>query len=155
MTETLRAPATWRPSPPATWPKDGKATRIFDYATILFAAGFMFHNVDHLRRGVNAVTHEVLIEGTLLSILSITAIGLVIARHRLAPMFAMVVGFIGAPGVAAVHLLPTWSAFSDSFPSGHVDNISWAAAISEVVALFLFGCAGLYVRRRDRALLAS
>ncbi len=131
-----------------TWTSDPASWRALAATTVVFVAGFLFHNADHLRRGAGSLSGEVLTGGTLLTIASALAVALVLLGHRLAPVVASVVGFAGAVGVAATHLLPHWSSFSDSFPDGHVDALSWAAVVSEIVALLLFGAAGVYVRRR-------
>ena len=57
-------------------------------------------------------------------------------------------------GIAAVHLLPHWSAFSDAFPGAHgtgVTAFSWFAAILEVTGALLFALAGTHARRRIQA----
>jgi hypothetical protein len=128
----------------ADWTRDARPARLLRAATVVFALAFTFHNVDHLRRGVSAVSGEVLVGGTVLAIASVAVIVLVAFGRRAAPMVATVVGFVGAGGVGAVHLLPHWSALSDSFPSGHVDAVSWAAGIGETVALLVLGLAGAY-----------
>jgi hypothetical protein len=133
------------------WTADARAARLLRAATVLFAVGFLFHNVDHLRRGVSAVTGDVLVAGTLLTVFSVTVMALVALGHRWAPMAATVVGFVGAVGVAAVHLAPHWSALSDSFTSGHVDAVSWAAAITETATLLVLGAAGAHAWSRVRA----
>jgi hypothetical protein len=61
----------------------------------------------------------------------------VFLRWRWAPIAAIAVGFPDAVGVAAVHLLPRWSSFSDAFPGAHrtgVTAFSGGAAIVEIVA---------------------
>jgi hypothetical protein len=124
--------------------------RVLRYAALLYAAGFAFHNGDHLRRGMDVLTGQVLWAGTLTGLVAIAAIVLALMGHRLAPPLAVAHGFSQALGVAAVHLLPRWSAFSDSLPDGNVDALSWAAVIAEVAGAFVFGAAGVYVMRRSR-----
>jgi hypothetical protein len=53
-------------------------------------------------------------------------------------------------GVAAVHLLPQWSAFSDPFPGSSVDIGSWIAVCIEILGAVAFGLAGLSALLRQR-----
>ena len=124
-----------------------RADRVLSYATIFFAAAFLFHNADHMRRGFDTVTPEVLGAGYVASVGALFVIALVIMRHRFAPLVAVAVGFSTALGVAATHLLPQWSSFSDSFPDGRIDALSWTAGVLEVVGAFALGAAGWYVLR--------
>jgi hypothetical protein len=118
-------------------------------AALVFAAGFVLHNADHVRRGFDALTAHVLVAGSLGGLLTLGAIGLVLARHPLAPLAAVAVGYQMAVGVAAVHLLPRWSAFSDSLPDGPVDGWTWVAVLAEIAGALAFGLAGSYALRRD------
>jgi hypothetical protein len=126
-----------------------RADRVLRYATAVFAACFLLHNADHLRRGVDVVTPEVLGAGTVAGVLAAIAVTLVFLRHRQAPLVAAAVGFPTAFGVIAAHLLPHWSAFSDALPGGHVDAFTWAAVIAEVGGAFALGAAGLNALRAD------
>jgi hypothetical protein len=121
---------------------------VLRYTTLLYAAGFLVHNGDHLRRGLDVLTPEVLWAGTASGIGAVAAIVLALAGHRLAPVVAVATGFLMALGVAAVHLLPQWSAFSDSLPDGDVDALSWVAVLFEIGGAVAFGAAGAYVLRR-------
>lgn len=119
------------------------------YAAILYGAGFLLHSADHLRRGVDAITPEVLWAGNISSVLGIAAIALVLMGHRLGAVVAIAVGFPTALGVAAVHLLPAWGAFSDSLSDGGVDVLSWAAVLIEIGGAVALGVAGVIALRRD------
>lgn len=119
---------------------------VLRWATVLFVAAFLFHNADHLRRGVGSISDYVVGAGSVFALISLVAVVLVVLRHRLAPAVAVATGFGGALGVTASHLLPHWSVFSDSFEDG-VDALTWAAGVSEIAALLVFGAAGLYVMR--------
>src|SRR5580704_4239827 len=110
MAQTVPTTVSWHVEP-ATWPADRTGTRWFDAATVVFMLGFLFHNADHIRRGVSSLTTEVLISGSFFAVVSLTAVALVVVRHRLAPPFAVLTGHLGALGVAATHLLPTRSSF--------------------------------------------
>jgi hypothetical protein len=123
---------------------------VLRYAALLFAAGFLAHNADHFRRGVDVLTPQVLWAGSVAAVLSVAAIALALAAHRLAPVVAVAVGFPLALGVSAVHLAPPWSAFSDSLPSGGVDALSWAAVLFEIGGALVLGAAGVYALRHAR-----
>jgi hypothetical protein len=129
-------------------PADRRTMRI---AAVVFLAGFVLHNADHFRRGVDTITWEVLWAGTATGIMTLLAIGLALAGHRLSPLLAVLVGFSMAVGVSAVHLTPHWSALSDSLPDGPVDGFTWAAVLAEVAGAFVFGAAGARVLGRSAA----
>jgi hypothetical protein len=125
-------------------------TRWLTYAAVFYAVGFLVHNADHLRRGFSVETTQVLVLGSAAGLMQLVAIGAVLARHRLAPVMAVVLGFADAVGISAVHLLPHWSSFSDAFPGAHgsgVTSLSWAAALIEVAGALAFGIAGAQVLR--------
>jgi hypothetical protein len=124
--------------------------RVLRYSALIFLAGLLVHGADHWRRGFDAVTPQVYWAGTGLSILGLIAIALVLMGHRLAPMFAVAVGFPTALGVAASHLLPRWSSLSDAFPGSGVGALSYAAVIVEIVGALALGMAGTYTLRRIR-----
>jgi hypothetical protein len=116
----------------------------------LYLAGWLVHNADHLRRGFDVVTTEVIVLGTVAGVLQLVAIGAVFFRFRLAPLLAVAVGLPDAVGIAAVHLLPHWSSLSDAFPGAHSTGVttwSWVAAIAEVGSALLFTLAGFYALR--------
>jgi hypothetical protein len=120
-------------------------------AAVVFAVALVVHGADHLRRGMDVITPEVLWAGNLQIALSVVTLVLVFRGHRWAPTFAIVVGFASAFGFTAAHLLPHWSAFSDSFTGMHhapdVTAFSWFAAVFEIVAGLGLGVAGLRARR--------
>jgi hypothetical protein len=137
--------------PRATWLADQQATRWLRYAAVFYALAWAVHTGDHLRRGTGVVTTEVLVAGATVAVLQLGAVAAVFARWRWAPLAAVAIGFPDAVGIAAVHLLPHWSAFSDAFPGSHgagVTTFSWFAAILEIVGALAFGFAGLYAGRR-------
>jgi hypothetical protein len=127
-----------------------RGDRALQYAALVFLGGYLFHNLDHLRRGFGVLTTETLWAGTFLAVVSLTAIGLALIGHRLAPLIAVAVGFPAAVGVAAVHLLPHWSVLSDAFPGGGVDAISWLAVLAEIAGALTLGIAGALAFRRGR-----
>ena len=124
------------------------------WAAVLYGAAWLIHTGDHLRRGTDVVTSQVHALGTAAALLQLVAIGLVLARHRIAPVLAVAVGIPDAFGIAAVHLLPRWSVFSDAFPGAHgtgVTAFSWVAAIVEVLTALAFGLVGAWVLGRLRS----
>ena len=78
--------------------------------------------------------------------------------NRHAPLLAAITGFPIAFGVAAVHLLPKWSAFSDTFVGAHntgVTAMSWTVVLVEIAGALALGIAGLAVIREERGELVS
>ena len=88
-------------------------------AATVFAVALLVHGADHLRRGMDVVTPEVFWLGNVQLVLSLVTLVLVFRGHRWAPAFAVGIGFASAIGFSAAHLLPHWSAFSDSFTGAH------------------------------------
>lgn len=109
---------------------------------------FVGHNADHLRRGLDAISPEVEMLGTIGAAVTVVALGLAFSGHRWTPAAAVSVGLPLAVGFAAVHFLPDWGAYSDSFPSGDVDGLSWLAATGEVTGALVFAAVGAGVLRR-------
>ena len=116
---------------------------VLRYAAAFYALALIFHTADHLRRGIDAVTPQVLASGAVSTTIAVVAIVLCFTRFRYAAILAIVAGFANAFGVAAVHLLPRWSAFSD-------DLVSWVAAVLEIVAAGALGVAGVVALQRSR-----
>ena len=130
-----------------------RAQRWLIYAAAIYALAFVIHTGDHVRRGLAVETTQVLVLGNAAAVFQVLAIAAVFARHRFAPVLAVAVGFPDAVGIAAVHLLPHWSSFSDAFPNAHgtgVTGLSWVAAIAEVGGAVVFGLAGLNAMRQAR-----
>ena len=127
-----------------------RANRVLCNAALFYAAGFLAHNADHFRRGLDVLTPEVLWAGSVSGMVAVAAIALALLGHRLAPLVAVAHGFSQALGVAAVHLLPRWSAFSDSLADVGADGLSWAAVLAEIAGALAFGAAGAYVLRRGQ-----
>jgi hypothetical protein len=110
---------------------------------ILYGLAIAAHTADHFRRGIDAITPEVFWSGIAATVLAAVAIGLALAANRYAAPVAAFVGLTHAIGIAAVHLLPRWSAFSDAFPGNGVAPISWVVVSLEIVASLAFGIAGV------------
>jgi hypothetical protein len=136
------------------WLTHERATRVLRWAAVTYAIAWAIHTGDHIRRGTGEVTTEVFVAGLSAAILQLSAVAAVFLRSRWAPAMAVVVGFPDAIGIAAVHLLPHWSSFSDAFPGAHgtgVTVFSWFAAIVEIVAALGFGVAGAYALQATRS----
>ena len=132
---------------------------VLRYCALLYALGLALHTADHLRRGLDVVTPQVLWVGNISTALGITVAVLVILGHRHGPLLAATTGIPVALGVAAVHLLPKWSALSDPFVGARntgVTALSWTVVLVEIVGAVAMGVAGLAVVRgqRDRAVLS-
>ena len=116
-------------------------------AMSVLASGFVLHNADHARRGLDAIGEGVVWGGTFAAMVVAVMVTLVIARHDAAPAVAAVGGFALAVGVSAVHLLPDWGALSDSLPGGDVDALTWLAVLAEIGGAALVGAVALGILR--------
>src|SRR6266480_1069967 len=110
---------------------------------VAFVAANVLHTLDHLRQGLGGLTPEVLLGGSVLSVAAVVTLILVLRGSSRAPMAAAVVGLWSAFGVAASHLAPHWSAFSDPYPDLDVDVLSWAVMLAEIAAALALGLVGL------------
>ncbi len=133
------------------WDWEGRALR---WATVVYVAGFLVHNADHARRGLEDVGEVVVWAGTVAAMLTAAVVVLVVVRHPSAPLAAAAIGLSQALGYAVVHLTPEWSPASDSFVTGSVDAWSWAASLTEIGAALAFGLTGAWIVRR-RGLVAA
>src|SRR5207302_4064101 len=86
----------------------------------VFLAAVAVHGLDHVRRGTDVVSRQVLAAGTFQFVAAAVAVVLVFRGHRWAPVVAAYVGIFSAVGFAGAHLLPHWSSFSDSYVGGPV-----------------------------------
>ena len=128
------------------------ASRGIKFAALVYALGLALHTADHLRRGLEVLTPEVQWAGNLSTLFGITAVALVLTNNRFGPLTAALTGVPVALGVAAVHLLPHWSAFSDSFPDAHgtgVSALSWTVVSIEIIGALAMGVCGLLVLREQ------
>ena len=121
-------------------------------AAAAFLAANLLHGIDHERQGTDRLTTEVMIGGTLLTVLAVVTLIVVLRRSSRAPLFATVVGFSTAISVSAAHIAPHWSALSDSYPDVHADALAWTVMLLEVATAFLLGVVGvLRLRARPRS----
>jgi hypothetical protein len=118
-------------------------------ASLAFLAANLLHGADHWRQGLGRLTTEVLVAGGLLTLLAFATVALALRHHPWAPLVAAAVGFGSAFGVAAAHLAPHWSAFSDSYPDVSVDALSWAIVLAEITTAFVLGLAAIRELRRN------
>jgi hypothetical protein len=126
-------------------------SRVLTYVALVYAGAFVLYNGDRLQRGLDSLTPEVFWAGTISGVVAIVAIALAVAGDQLAPPVAVVHGFSQALGVVIVHVLPTWSRFSDSLLTSGADGLSWIAVIADVTCGLTLGAAGaLALRRRSR-----
>jgi hypothetical protein len=117
-------------------------------AGIVFLAGFLVHNGDHVRRSLDAITDHVVWGGTTVAVVAAVTLTLVFTRHPLAPFAAAGAGVAIAFGVSATHLLPDWGALSDPLPGGDIDAFTWLAVLAEVAGAVVLAVAGFIVLRR-------
>jgi hypothetical protein len=122
------------------------------YAALVLVLALLMHGADHVRRGLGILTPQVFWAGNLSVLVDAVVVGLILVGHRTAPLLAIVVNGFTAVSVAAVHLLPHWSAFSDAFPGGRdVGVLSWLAVLFELAARLGLIAAGMYALRLQRA----
>jgi len=128
------------------------AGRYLSWAAIAFAIGWGVHVLDHLRRGMSASPHAIMVGGMIQGVFVVVAIAMAITGRRRAPEAAIVVGFGSAVLFTYAHLLPSYfPAYQDSFispPHINVTWLSWSSAIAEIGSGIVFAIAGLRARRR-------
>ena len=120
-------------------------------AACVFLAANLLHTADHQRRGTSGLTTEIFVGGTLLTASAFLMAWLAWRRHPRAPLFAVVIGLSDAAGVAASHLAPHWSAFSNPYPAIHPDALAWAAMLFEIGAALALAVAGALALRGSGA----
>jgi hypothetical protein len=127
------------------------ADRYFRWAAIAFAIGWGVHLLDHLRRGMSASPHAIMVGGMIQGVFVVVAIAMAITRRRQAPEAAIAVGFGSAVLFSYAHVLPSYfPAYQDSFVSGPRINVtwfSWISAVAEIGTGIVFAIAGLRARR--------
>jgi hypothetical protein len=121
-------------------------------ASVAFVAAILLHGADHIRQGTGRLTTEVFVGGAVVAMLGFSTLAMTLAHHRRAPLFAAIVGFYTALGVSASHVLPHWSAFSDSYTNQvDADVLSWAAVLTEIGAAIVLGIVATRRLRATRA----
>jgi hypothetical protein len=121
------------------------------WAAIAFAIGWGVHVLDHLRRGMPASPHAIMVGGMIQGVFVVVAIAMAITGHRRSPEAAIAVGFGSAVLFTYAHLLPSYfPAYQDSFVSGPRINVtwfSWISAVAEIGTGIVFAIAGFRARR--------
>ena len=127
------------------------ADRYLRWAAIAFAIGWGVHVLDHLRRGMSASPHAVMVGGMTQGLFVVVAILMALTGRRWAPEAAIAVGFVSAVLFTYAHLLPSYfPAYQDSFVSGPRINVtwfSWISAVAEIGTGIAFAIAGFRARR--------
>jgi hypothetical protein len=114
-------------------------------------SGWGVHLVDHLRRGMSASPHAIMVGGSIQGLFVMVANLLALTGRHRAPEAAIAVGFGSAVLFTYAHLLPSYfPAYQDSFVSGPRINVtwfSWVSAAAEIGTGIVFAIAGLRARR--------
>jgi len=125
------------------------------FANLALALLLLVHIADHsLRQPAGGQLGLVeSLPGLLGAVAVFVSLGLVAFGYRHAPVIAGTIGLLTAVGFVAVHLLPTWSMFSDPYTDRELDAGSWIQMLSALVGgLWLaFEAQRLMPRRRARA----
>ena len=122
--------------------------------SLLLAGGALIlinalHGADHVRQGLDRLTTEVTLGGQALLMLALVPFVLALRRHRLAPHIAAATGFWTALAVAASHLAPHWSAFSDPYADNNLDVLAWALMLALLATALALGAVGIRAARRQ------
>ena len=89
--------------------------------------------------------------GLLGAVAVLVSLGLVVRGQRSSPLVAGIVGLLTALGFVAVHLVPSWSMFSDPYTERDLDAASWGGMLLTLAAgLVLALTAATSARRRRR-----
>jgi hypothetical protein len=117
-------------------------------ANVLFIAVNLLHTADHQRQGTDGLTTEIMLGGVAITLAAIASLALALRRDVRAPIFGAVLGLSAATGIAASHIAPHWSAFSDSYPQIHADAVSWVVVLLEIAGALLLAAVGARELRR-------
>jgi hypothetical protein len=121
------------------------------WAAILFVAGWAVHVLDHLRRGMSAAPHAIMVGGNIQGVFVVASVVMAVTRRRHAPEAAILVGFGSALLFSYAHLLPSFfPSYQDSFVSGPRINVtwfSWLSAVAEIGTGIAFAIVGARTRR--------
>ncbi len=113
------------------------------------------HGLDHVRQGLGRLSSEVIVGGQGLLLLALLPLVLSFRRHGLAPLVAATVGVWTALAVAASHLAPHWSAFSDPYSDNGLDVFSWGQMLLLIASAAALGIVGIKAMRRSGAAAAD
>ena len=128
-----------------------------------YLIGMSVHATDHLYRGITGDDRTASWPGTLQVALSVVAVALPVTTllfirtgHRWAPLVGAIVGFGSAVVFFSLHVLPSWSAITDSFigagAGAQVTEYSWITAGIGIGGSNLLGLAGALALRRGTVL---
>ena len=117
-------------------------------ANILFVVANLLHTADHQRQGTDGLSWEILLGGSAITIAAIASLVLAHRRDQRAAIFGAVLGLSAAAGIAASHLAPHWSAFSDSYPQIHAGAVSWVVVLLEIAGALLLAAVSVRELRR-------
>src|SRR4051812_32709107 len=117
-------------------------------ANIIFVAVNLLHTADHQRQGTEGLTWEIYLGGSAITLAAIASLVLARRGHWRAPIFGAVLGLSAATGIAASHIAPHWSAFSDSYPQIHADAISWIVVLAEIAGALVLAAVAVRDLRR-------
>ena len=106
------------------------------------------HGLDHVRQGLGRLTTEVVVGGQGLLLLALVPLILSLRRHGSAPLAAALVGSWTAIAVAASHLAPHWSAFSDPYADNDLDVLSWGQMLVLIAVAATLAAVGIRAMRR-------
>jgi hypothetical protein len=119
---------------------------------MLFAVGWGVHVSDHLRRGMAASPHAIMVGGMIQGFFVVVAVLMAVTGRRRAAEVAAAVGLGSAILFTYAHLLPSYlPAYQDSFVSGPRINVtwfSWVSAAAEIGTGIVFAIAGIQARSR-------
>lgn len=116
-------------------------------ATMAWVVLDVAHLLDHMR-GDRDLSTEVQTAGFAGYVTTAVVLVLVLRGHRLAPLGAVLLGASAVIGFAAVHLLPHWSAISDSYSDFDTDALNWVLAILPMAAAAALAVAGARAMRQ-------
>ncbi len=100
----------------------------------------VIHDLDHVRQG-RALPSELYVVAVLALVSTGATLVLLIRRHRLSALAAVIVGLATVLGVAAVHVAPRRSLLSDSYSHADADALSWG-----IIILMMFAGLALALR---------
>src|SRR5437879_6053909 len=116
--------------------------RALRISALIYGVGLILHTADHFRRGAGVLSTQVQVLGAVSTLIGFLAVILVLMQHPSASVIAAVFAPLAAVGVAAAHLLPRWSSFSDTFidPRGTgVTFVSWMSVSIEIAGAIAMG----------------
>ncbi|MFN2464803.1 MAG: hypothetical protein ABR598_00885 [Candidatus Dormibacteria bacterium] len=106
----------------------------------------LFHVADHVRQG-RVLSPGVTYPGTAVLIVAVALTVLAFRRSRVAAPLAVAFGAVTAIGLVAVHLVPAWGTFSDSYLPLRLDAVSWLSVLALLAAGVAVGICGVAALR--------